>query len=114
MAVAEKINAATDTVMSKLLESNKDGGTALEMVKKTNSMIGHSTDFSTQISELNQSIAQMMQEQSAVSAEISSTMHQIQNSNNEIELAVEQTAERNSQIRGIGTFISDEANIFKT
>jgi methyl-accepting chemotaxis protein len=114
MAVAEKITAATNTVMDKLLESNEDGGTALELVKQTNSMIGNSTDFSTQISELNQSIAQMMQEQSAVSAEISQTMHQIQNSNNEIEIAVEQTAERNSQIRGIGSIISDKANIFKT
>lgn len=114
MAVAEKINAATDTVMGKLLESNKDGETAITIVQQTNTLIEGSTEFSNKINVLNQSIAQMMQEQSAVSAEISQTLHHIQESNNDIEIAVKETAGRNSEIKSIGSVISEQANVFNT
>lgn len=114
MAVAEKINAATDVVMGKLLESNKDGETAIDLVQQTNSLIKGSAEFSDKINALNQSIAQMMHEQSTVSAEISQTLHHIQDSNNDIEIAVKQNAERNSEIKQIGSVISDKANVFKT
>ncbi|MDX1749312.1 MAG: methyl-accepting chemotaxis protein [Methylophaga sp.] len=114
MTVAEKINAATDVVMGKLLESNKDGETAIDLVQQTNSLIKGSAEFSDKINALNQSIAQMMHEQSTVSAEISQTLHHIQDSNNDIEIAVKQNAERNSEIKQIGSVIRDKANVFKT
>ena len=114
MAVAEKINAATDVVMGKLLESNKDGETAIDLVQQTNSLIKGSAEFSDKINALNQSIAQMMHEQSTVSAEISQTLHHIQDSNSDIEIAVKQNAERNSEIKQIGLVIRDKANVFTT
>lgn len=114
MSVAEKINAATDVVMHKLLESHDDGENTAKMVQKSHTMIAGSVDYSKQISELNQAIAQMMQEQSAVSAEISQTMHQIQESNNDIESAVKQTADRNNDIRQIGSAIHERAGLFHT
>ena len=56
----------------------------------------------------------MMQEQSAVSAEISQTLHHIQDSNSDIEIAVKQNSERNTDIKQIGSVIRDKANVFKT
>lgn len=68
MDVAEKINAATDLVMGKLIESNKDGVTTIDLVQQTNSLIKGSAESSDKINALNKSIALMMHEQSTVSA----------------------------------------------
>lgn len=114
MAVSEKIQSASDTVMHKLQESNKDGESAVDIVQKANSSIKDAVDFTNQINSLNQTIAHMMKEQSAVSKEISETLHQIHDSNEHIETAVEENAARNSEIRQIGYAMSEQANLFKT
>lgn len=114
MAVSEKIKSASNTVMDKLLDSNKDGESAVEIVQQANTSIKDAVDFTNKINSLNQVIAQMMQEQSAVSSEISKTLHQIHDSNEDIEKAVEENAARNSEIRQIGYAMGEQANLFKT
>jgi len=114
MAVSEKIQSASDTVLHKLQESNKDGENAVDIVQQANTSIKNAVDFTNQINSLNQTIAQMMKEQSAVSREISETLHQIHNSNAHIETAVEENAARNTEIRQIGYTMSEQANLFRT
>lgn len=114
MAVSEKIKSASNIVMVKLSDSNKDGETAVEIVQQANTSIKDAVDFTNKINSLNQVIAQMMQEQSAVSTEISEILHQIHDSNEAIEKAVEENSGRNTEIRQIGSSMNEQANLFKT
>ncbi len=114
MTVSEKIKDSSGLVMEKLLLSQENGQQVIDIVNNSNGLLRESASLSAKINDLNQLISQMMEEQSAVSTEISQTLHEIRDSNNEIGAGVEQAAALTREVMTIGGSISNKANQFIT
>ncbi|WP_430009644.1 methyl-accepting chemotaxis protein [Methylophaga lonarensis] len=112
IAVAESINSAVRLMTGKIADSKNSGTSTVHLVDEANHLLAEAVDYCDEIRDLNTAISQMLEQQTAVSAEMSEMMHAIQNSNTLINRSIQNDLETTAAIDGIGRAIDEDANRF--
>lgn len=114
MATSGKINESVNNVIAEINECHGSGKGAITSVHSSSQKIQSATESASTINQLNSQIAEMMQEQSVVAAQISQTMHELHDTNNEMIGNIEDSVKQSHKTQSLASDILGKANQFNT
>ncbi len=114
MATSGQINESVNNVIIEINECHGRGKGAITSVHSSSQKIQSATESALTINHLNSQIAEMMQEQSVVSAQISQTMHELHDTNHQMIGNIEDSVKQSHKTQSLASDILGKANQFIT
>lgn len=114
MNTAEKIDTSVTVVISEIGACHDSGKQAISSVNSSSETMREAEARSQAINKLNRQIAEMMEEQSVVSAQISQTMHELFDTNSTMIATIEDSVNQSRETQSLATDLLGRANQFQT
>lgn len=114
LETGKNINSSVDSVVDEMHVCQQSGQKAIDSVNKSSETMRTAADSATNINQLNQQIAEMMEEQSLVAGQISKTMHELFATNSRMIDSIQSSVDQSRQTQSLATDLMGRAKQFNT
>lgn len=114
LQTGKNINASVNSVIEQMSACRQTSQDAIDSVNKSRDTMHHAAESAVNIHQLNQQIAEMMEEQSVVAAQISQTMHELFTTNSSMIASLQMSVEQSQQTKTLATDLMGRARLFNT